>query len=82
MRVFAVVGGGALSYDYVYHVGGDAYDFGQDDTLTLNSGVAAEIALGDRFYFRPDFRERWAFDLFGPYEDSTSEATLAFGYRF
>lgn len=82
VRVFALAGAGLLSYDYVYNVGGDAYVFGSDDTAIYHAGIAAEIALGDRFYLRPDFRNRWAIDLFSPYDDSSSEATLGFGYRF
>lgn len=82
VRVFALAGAGLLSYDYVLDIGGGAYNFGSDDTAVYHLGIAAEIALGDRFYLRPDLRNRWAIDLFAPYDDSSSEATLGFGYRF
>jgi hypothetical protein len=81
VKVFAFAGGGWLSYDFGYLVGGDAYYFGSNDALALTSGIAAEISLGDRLYLRPDLRERFALDIFGPYDESSTELTLAVGYR-
>lgn len=82
VRLIALAGAGVLSYDYSYDRGQGNYDLGQDDTLAVHAGIAAEIALGDRLYLRPDFRQRWAIDLFGPYDDSSSQISLGLGYRF
>lgn len=81
VKVFAFAGGGWLSYEFGYSVGGDAYYYGSKDTVALSSGIAAEISLGDRLYLRPDLRERFALDIFGPYDESGTELTLAVGYR-
>ena len=81
-RLLALAGAGVLSYEYSYDRGNGNYDLGQDDTLAVHAGIAAEIDLGDRLYLRPEFRQRWAIDLFGPYDDSSSQASLGLGYRF
>jgi hypothetical protein len=82
VRVIAFAGAGLLSYDFSYHLSQGNVIAGEDDTLAVHAGIAAEIALGDRLYLRPDFRQRWAIDLFGPYENSSSQASLGLGYRF
>lgn len=82
IRVFAEWGAGVVSYDYARIVGGDAVIYGSDDAAIYHAGIGAEIDLNERFYLRPDFRQRWAVDFFSPYDDSTSEATLAAGVRF
>jgi hypothetical protein len=82
VNVFAFVGSGWLSYEFLYPLHQDSapYLF-SNDTVVLSSGIAAEVNLGDRLYLRPDFRGRYAFDIFGPYDDFTTELTLAVGYR-
>ena len=82
VRVFGLAGAGVFSYDYVFFVGEDALVVGNDDVAVYHLGIGAEVNLGDRFYLRPDLRQRWAVDFFSAYDDSTSEATLAFGFRF
>jgi len=82
IRLFGVGGVGALSYDYRLFIGEDALVSGSDDAPVFHVGIAADISLGERLYLRPDLRFRRAVDIFAPYDESTSEATLAFGYRF
>lgn len=87
VSVFALGGAGTVSYDFL-----GAIPAGQitifpppdisDDTTTWHLGIAAEIALTDRFYLRPDLRQRWARDVLFFYDDAASEATFAAGYRF
>lgn len=81
VKVFAFAGGGWLSYEYALLIGPEAVNYGSNDTVVFTSGIAAEISLGDRFYLRPEIRERFAFDIFGPYDESSTELTLAVGYR-
>lgn len=81
IRLFALAGGGYLSYDWSLPTGGTSSS-GSDDAPVYHAGIAAQIALGENLYLRPDFRHRRAIDLYAPYDESSNEATLGFGYRF
>lgn len=88
VSVFALGGAGTVSYDYLGAIitDGETTIFPppdtSDDTTTWHLGIAAEIALSDRFYLRPDLRQRWAQDVSFVYDDAASEATFAAGFRF
>ncbi len=80
--LFAFAGGGLLRYDYDYPIIDGSRFEGTEEASAYHAGIAVQIALGDRFYLRPELRQRWLIDLFGPFDEESSEATLGFGYRF
>ena len=82
IRLFALAGGGLLRYDYDYPIIDGSRFEGTEEASAYHAGIAAQVALGERFYFRPDLRQRWVTDFFESSDDSSSEATLGFGYRF
>ncbi len=51
-----------------------------DSSFTLHAGMAVELAITERFYFRPDARVRWIETL--PRDDLHTELSVGFGWRF
>lgn len=82
VRVFALGGAGVFAYDFAIASGDGNIRFGSEEAAVFHLGLAAQVALGDRFYLRPDLRHRRALDLYSPLDNASSEASLAVGYRF
>jgi hypothetical protein len=87
LALVLLLGGGIVSYkgnlELILHPGGIVvYDYEDDETSTAHVGAALEISLTDRLYLRPDVRYRRLFNFLELFDDSTTEASFAVGYRF
>lgn len=82
---FLIGGVGALEYqvqEFSTTPGGFPIDRGEDTVPTLHIGIGFEVALGERFLFRPDLRHRRHLDVVDDADDRSFDATVGFGWRF
>lgn len=66
----------------IYLVAGPGVFYSSDldaNETTLHLGVGAEIALGQRFYIRPELRGRWFTDRLG--DSNFGDLSVGFGWR-